>query len=371
MSVPTLETIHGFMPPEDWETINDDWAEHDFCKGAQGGDRYPGELATHYGPVVNLPDFVRKAQLANYEAFRAMYEGRECQMFTKSTGVITWMSHPAQPSFVWQLYGHDLEPNSSLFAVRKACEPVHIMMNEVTDHVQVLNNLPSVFNGKATVTIYNLDGTRKYSHDWDVSAPPSAPADLDAIAWPADLTPVNFVKVELHDAGGKLVSDNFYWHTPAPIVPPAPPPPPGQKPHAPSVPLESYQDLNQLDSVTLDMTGVRHDADGKLLLDVMLKNPTTHIALMAHLQLRRKTSGERVLPAYYTDNYVSLVPGETKTISIEAAAADLQGDVPLVTLDGWNVSTKSTSTADLAIDNNAEALVTSVPAHDFNIVPGK
>ena len=69
------------------------------------------------GRVVNLADFTRKAQLANFEAFRAMYEGRNAKLFHPCTGVITWMSNPAQPSFVWQLYSYDLEPNSSLFAV--------------------------------------------------------------------------------------------------------------------------------------------------------------------------------------------------------------------------------------------------------------
>src|SRR5271154_1783128 len=104
VSIPTLESIHGMMPQKDWETINDDWAEHDLAKGAQQGDLYPGEIAARYGKIANLADFVRKAQLANYEAFRAMYEGRNAQLFHPTTGILTWMSHPAQPSFVWQLY---------------------------------------------------------------------------------------------------------------------------------------------------------------------------------------------------------------------------------------------------------------------------
>ena len=115
MSVPTLEAVQAMMPGKDWEVINDDWAEHDFCAGAQQGDRYPEIISSRYGYPANLADFVRKAQLANYEAFRAMYEGRFAKLFRPETGVITWMSSPAQPSFVWQLYSHDLEPNASLY----------------------------------------------------------------------------------------------------------------------------------------------------------------------------------------------------------------------------------------------------------------
>ncbi len=124
MSVPTLESIHGMMPQKDWETINDDWAAHDFAKGAQHGNTYPYILAGRYGRIVNLADFVRKAQMMNWEAYRAMYEGRNASLFAPDTGVITWMSNPAQPSFVWQLYHYDLEPNASLFAVMHASEMV-------------------------------------------------------------------------------------------------------------------------------------------------------------------------------------------------------------------------------------------------------
>ena len=166
VSVPTLEAVQAMMPKEDWETINDDWVEHDLGKGAQSGDTYPGELNIRYGRALNLADFVRKAQLMNYEAFRAMYEGRFAKLFSPSTGVITWMSHPAQPSFVWQLYSHDLEPNASLFATRKACEPVHIMLNEspaseksdsASGHVMVVNNQSTPLSGaSAEVAVFNL-----------------------------------------------------------------------------------------------------------------------------------------------------------------------------------------------------------------------
>ncbi len=120
VSVPTLESIHGMMPQKDWETINDDWAAHDLAKGNQHGDVYPCIVAARYGKIANLADFVRKAQMANYEAFRAMYEGRNAQLFHPTTAVITWMSNPAQPSFVWQIYHYDLEPMSSLLR-RDAC----------------------------------------------------------------------------------------------------------------------------------------------------------------------------------------------------------------------------------------------------------
>ena len=352
VSIPTMESIQGMMPQKDWEVINDDWAEHDLASGASGGNNYPGELNQRYGKAANLADFTRKGQMMNYEAFRAMYDGRNATLFHPSTGVITWMSNPAQPSFVWQLYHHDLEPNSALFAVRSACEPVHIQLNEKLGNLEVINNLPTPLTGaKAHLAIYNLDGTVAYQNDQDVTAAPCLATDLGPVAWPATLSSVHFIKLELRDAGGKLLSDNFYWRA----LPEHP---------------DDLSDMSQLQTMTLEVKTARHDADGKCLLDVTLHNPGPQVAVMAHLQLRRQKSGERVLPVYYTGNYLSLVPNETKTVTIEAAQSDLQGDVPLVVVDGWNIAVNPSSSADAAVALNDNAQVSHWPATGISIFLG-
>jgi hypothetical protein len=320
ISVPTLEAIRAMMPSEDWEVINDDWAEHDFCAGAQQGDWYPQIISSRYGFPSSLADFTRKAQLANYECFRAMYEGRFAKLFHPATGVITWMSHPAQPSFVWQLYSHDLEPNASLYGTRKACEPLHIQMNQNDWHLMVINNTASTLTGaKAKTSIYNLDGTLQSSHTETITAGPSAATDLGALAFPSNLSPVHFIKLDLRDSKDRLVSENFYWR---------------ELPER----QDDLQALNTLPTVALEIEASRHDSAGKCLIGATVRNPTPSVALMAHLQLRKAHSGQRVLPVFYSDNYFSLLPKETRTVSIEAAAADLEGDAPLLAVDGWNVT---------------------------------
>jgi hypothetical protein len=336
VSIPTLESIHGMMPKKDWETITDDWAEHDLAKGASGGDQYPGILASRYGKIANLADFVRKGQLANYEAYRSMYEGRNAQLFHPTTGIITWMSHPAQPSFVWQLYHYDLEPNSSLFAVMHAAEMVHIQFNEATGEVQVINNLPEPLkNAVARVAIYNLDGKRAYEHEFPVNAAPSLATNLAPIEFPAALSAVHFVKLDLTNAEGKLISSNFYWHGNA-----------GDP--------DNLTDLNKLPEVKLTATVASKEEAGKRLLTVTLHNPTEAVALMAHLQLRR-AGGERVLPVYYSDNYVTLLPNESRTLTIEADVAEFHGAAAEIVVDGWNVSVVPAKFAGGSIAPNLEA----------------
>lgn len=319
MSVPTLESIHGMMPQKDWDLIGDDWAEHDFAKGGQHGERYPGLIAARYGSFRNLPDFVRKAQMANYEAFRAMYEGRNAKLFHPTTAVMTWMSNPAQPSFVWQIYHYDLEPNASFFGVMHASEMMHIQFNQAEGHVEVINNTPApLTDAVARIAIFNLDGSLAAKHETKLTAQPDVATDLGPLDIPATLSAVYFIKLDLLDASGHPLSTNFYWRA--------------QPEHQ-----DDLTALNQLPMVTLDASAEQKDDGTDRVVTVTLHNPSKGVALMTHMQLRRK-SGERVLPAYYSDNYVSLVPNETRTISVKAALKDFDNEDASVVFDGWNVT---------------------------------
>ena len=370
-SIPTIESLQGMMLQKDWEQIDDAWAEHDLARGAQAGDTYPKTLADRFGKVANMADFVRKSQLANYEAYRAMYEGRNAKLFNPSTAVITWMSNPAQPSFVWQLYHHDLEPNSALFAVKKSGEPIHVQLNESTGALEVINNKPEVLRGAtAHLAVYDLTGALKLEHDFPVAGPASAAIDLGQVdplgghceAWDQKcieiMSQVRFLRLTLNDAAGKQLSENFYWRGLA------------------SQP-DNLQDLDSMKTVTLKATATRETAGEDIRVTVHLTNPGPGIALMTHLQLRRgKPSSskdplvnvtQRVLPVYYSDNYISLVPGETRTITIEAAEADLKGEAPQVVVDGWNIGVSDIGSS-LPVTLNSNAQVDHWPATNLPIV---
>ncbi|MFP5205182.1 MAG: glycoside hydrolase family 2 TIM barrel-domain containing protein, partial [Acidobacteriota bacterium] len=337
VSIPTLESIHGMMPQKDWETIDDDWAEHDLARGNSRGDVYPALVAARYGTVRNLADFVRKSQLMNYEAFRAMYEGRNAQLFHPTTAVITWMSDPAQPSFVWQIYHYDFEPMSSFFAVMHAAEMQHIQLNEATGELQVINNLPQpLADATAHVAIYGLDGALAAQHDTRLTAAPEAATSLGRIEFPAGLQGIRFVELQLRDASGKELSRNFYWLA---------------RPDRP----DDLSALNRLPMVALRAKLDSKEESGARRITVTLRNPTKQIALMAHVQLRRARSGERVLPVFASDNYVSLAPGESRTLTLEAAASDFHGERPLVVVDGWNVTVAAASQRGVSIAPNVEA----------------
>jgi beta-mannosidase len=336
VSVPTIESIQGMMPQKDWETINDDWAQHDMASGAQRGDEFPGTLSERYGHIHNLADFVRKGQLATYEAFRAMYEGRNAKMFKETTGVITWMSHPAQPSFVWQLYHYDLEPNAALYGAKKAAETVHVQFNESNRGIEVVNNRPDALtNLNVKERVFRFDGNLDSEKNYKVAqVPGSTTIKAAEIQVNTRITPLYFIKLDLTDADGKLLSTNFYWQ---------------------HVAQDQYDGLQDLPTVKLDAEASSRNNGETMQVVVTLRNNTTHVALVTHLQLHRKKSGDRVLPVFYSDNYISLVPGESTTITIEAATKDLHGEDPLLEIDGYNVDVNPANGAvSIALNENAQ-----------------
>jgi mannosylglycoprotein endo-beta-mannosidase len=336
VSVPTIESIQGMMPEKDWETINDDWAQHDLAKGAQHGDQYGPTLAQRYGSIRNLADFVRKAQLANYEAFRAMFEARNSDMFVRTTGVLTWMSHPAQPSFVWQLYHYDLEPNASMYAVQSAAEPVHVELNEVTRRIEIVNNRPEELRKlRVLTTVYRLDGSVVNRRTMEAPAvAASSTLKLDPLQAADDAGPVYFVELVLEDAG-KTVSRNFYWQS--------------------SV-QDDFTALDRMAPVKVIVHAAASTEGARTTLHVRVENPTAQVALMVHLQMHRASDGKRVLPVYYSGNYVSLAPGESSMVTIEAATQELAGPA-LLEVDGFNVSgVKSTGPVAARLNENAQPM---------------
>ncbi|HKR82725.1 MAG TPA: hypothetical protein VJS37_01050, partial [Terriglobales bacterium] len=345
VSIPTLESIQGMMPQKDWETINDDWAQHDMAHGAQRGDEFPAMLAHRYGHIRNLADLVRKGQLATYEAFRAMYEGRNSEMFKSTTGVLTWMSNPAQPSFVWQLYHYDLEPNAALFAVKKACETVHVQMNEATRGIEIVNNRPEALTDlKVEVLMYRSDGHVDFRRVYSVAQVPGSATERVATVPNAYETALFFFKLNLLDAQDKLVSTNFYWQ---------------------HVAQDQFAGFEDLPTVTLEAGATSRAENDNTFFMVSLANKTNNIALLSHLQLHQKKSGRRVLPVFYSDNYLSLVPGENTTVTIRVATKDLQGDEPLIAIDGYNVDVKAVD-GPVSISTNLNAQPSHWP--ESNIV---
>ena len=62
--------------------------------------------------------------------------------------------------------------------------------------------------------------------------------------------------------------------------------------------------------------------------EVHLINPGQSPALMVRMKAVREKSGDRILPAIYSDNYIALMPGESQNITVQLREADTRGEHP-------------------------------------------
>jgi len=156
-----FESFEKFMPKADWWPRDEMWNKHFFgpSAGNAGPDRYDETITKRYGAPTGIQDYCRKAQLLNIETNKAMYEGWEDNMWEDASGILTWMSQSAYPSFVWQTYDYYYDLTGAYWGAKKACEPIHIQWNPATNSVKVINTTrKDVDDLTAEGYIYNKDG---------------------------------------------------------------------------------------------------------------------------------------------------------------------------------------------------------------------
>jgi hypothetical protein len=301
------------MLPEDkrWP-VNEMWGIHDFCNSAQGAASYM-DAVKRYGEPLSLKEFCRQAQMVNMENHKAMFESFSG---IRSNGVLMWMSHPAWPSTVWQTYDYYLEQTAGYYGCKKASEPLHILWNHSSNAVKVANNTGETCqNLKAEAALYNMDGKLLYTKEADIATIGDEVVSCLSLHYPDPVTPVHFIKLKLTQ-GGELLSDNFYWR--------------GKT-------YQDYASLRRMNRVHLQGEWNDSLAPGTHYVTARITNPGEDIALMIRLKVLKSDSGERVLPVFFSDNYFSLLPGETKVITLEYAHKHLAGAQAKIVAEGWNV----------------------------------
>jgi hypothetical protein len=312
-NVMTFESLAQTLPDDKLWPLNSQWGLHDYClEGAQGAASFNEIIETAFGPVESAEKFTELAQWVNYNGYRGMFEGRS--KFRK--GLILWMSHSAWPSMVWQTYDWYFDPTGAYFGCKKASEPLHIQWNPVYDTIEVVNLHAGQQTGLvAKAQLINMDGSVQWEREVTLDSNEDTTEKLFNLEFPESLSATHFVKLTLMK-GEQLLSDNFYWR---------------------GLEEGNYQALNDLPQVDITTASTVSKEGEQWILETKLENSTETPALMIRLKVDGTSSGERILPAFFSDNFFSLLPGESKTIRISVKAEDCRGEKPTVAISGFNL----------------------------------
>jgi exo-1,4-beta-D-glucosaminidase len=332
---PPAESIRRMMPEENWWPIDDMWEYHCGRNEFNTLDRYKTALDRRYGPAADLEEFARKAQLANYEGMRAMFEAFSIRR-PATTGIIQWMLNSAWPEMYWQLYDHYLVPNGAFYGARDASKPVNIAFDYADRSVVVVNDTRSPLAGvTAAVRVFDLQSKALFeeAQSLDVAAetlrrvltvPPVSP---DGKAY--------FIDARIEAADGALLASSLYWLSSEEDVLD------WEASEWFYTPMARYADLTglaDLPRVDLDVQHRFEETPDGHTVHVTLTNPSDKLAFFIELEVVGAESGRLAVPILWSDNYVSLVPGETRQIQGAMPAHALAEEAPRFHYAGVNVS---------------------------------
>ena len=313
-NVPTLESLERMLGRTHRWPQDDIWGMHDYAlESAQSAATFNGMVEKAFGEPKDLEQFAEWAQWIDYDGYRAMFESRSAAR----KGLLIWMSHPCWPSMVWQTYDYYFAPTAAYFGAKKGSAPIRIQWNPKTAQVEVVNNNAGDLTGlTAHVTVAAPDGTLLAEDTVSLDAPEDTTVPLPSTVIPDQIGDLFLLRLRLMQGESEL-ADNFYVLNPAD---------PG-----------NFQSLLQMPQARVKMEyEFRREGDEWIAL-ATLANRSRTPALMLRLNLVGDRSGGQILPVFYEDNWISLLPGERKEIAVRCAAADARGERPALRLSGFNL----------------------------------
>jgi hypothetical protein len=230
-----------------------------------------------------------------------------------------WMTQPAWPSTEWQIFSHDYDTHAAFYGVKLASELIHIQLNLPNYEIAIINNTTAALPRlSAHAQVFDLSNKLLFERSATIDAAANSANNVVHLALEDALAhnPVIFVKLTLTDTTGKQLSQNFYWLAAHDY---------------------DYRKLNDMTAVTLRASAATAQEAGEQHITVKLTNPSQTTALSTKLTLLESTNGPRILPAYYSDNYISLLPNEQRTIEITYPVAPTRAH-PVIAMRGWNIT---------------------------------
>jgi exo-1,4-beta-D-glucosaminidase len=329
-----IESIRRMIPADHLWPIDSIWEFHLGRREFTTFRHWMKPFDARYGKENNVESFSYKAQMANYEAMRPMFESFHINR-PKSTGVIQWMLNSAFPDMLWQLFDWYLMPNGAFYGAKNGCRPLNIIYNYKDHDIYLSNDYHYPFNDLlAEISVLNTNGEVVFSKSLKTAAGKNQPVKIFEMPELKGLTSTYFLDLRLKNNKGEPIAINFYWlSTREDILN-------YENSEWYLTGNSSYADLTGINSLKEIEIDVKYDfiAQGDtMFVKVQLENPTDQLAFFIEMTLSGKKSSRSVLPVFWEDNYISLLPGEKREVAGYVFKKDLGTDEPLFSCKGWNI----------------------------------
>ena len=316
VGMPNVETMHKMMnekdltPPEN-NRPNHMWQYHKYIGY--------GKSIDNFGEVKGIDDFCKKAQVVNYEQYRALQEGFNAGMWNRYTGMLVWKNQNPWTSLRGQLYDVFLDQNGGFYGYMHGAKPLHVQLNLNDTSVCVVNQtLIDAENLTAVANLFDLNGSLLNSQNFKLNVPSNSleiAGKTDTSKKPDGLC---FLRLVLKNAFGVTIDENLYWLTSQP---------------------KDFQDLETLKPALIELKTEKDKAGNDY---VFIKNSGQGTAFFTRLKITDKSTNELILPVFFEDNYITLFPGEEKKLEFDLThlPREIKSENLVLQAEPWNSSLK-------------------------------
>ena len=265
-------------------------------------------IHNRFGDAKDINEYLFRADLLNYESTKAMFESFRAH-WPHTTGIIQWMLNGARPGIYWQLYDYYKQPNASYYGVKKANAPVQLIYDYYTKGVYAVNETFETANVKAEMKLLKDGQNINNSQQIEIASGTVVKVfDIDTSGAPAA-----FLFLKLTDGKGDEVATNEYF------LPSGNDSYDWSKTTWVNTPITQYASYDMLDGLCTKNCVLTIKPSSEGLYKITVSNPTDKVAFMIRL-VAKNQNGELICPAYWSDNYFSLAPGDSRTITCQTSS---------------------------------------------------
>ena len=298
--------------------LNNTWGYHDACVGNGHYDTYYNAMAERYGAPESMKDFSDKMQLVNANGYRGIFEAAGHKL-NETGGVMLWKLNASLPSVIWQVYDWYLNPNAGYYFMKRACEPVHIQLNLDDSVVAIINrSYKSQAGLKAEVKVYDLNSKLLFSQNKTISLKATDVKETISLEQLlAREKGISFMVLSLKNAAGKTISQNVYWFAPD----------------------HNFKSLKEMPTADLKVKVIKAEKlKNEIKWSLQISNTNKGLAFFINPQVIE--NGKEILPSFWSDNYFSLSPNESTTVTVSVPNAKISTGKTQLAVSGWNVEKK-------------------------------
>jgi mannosylglycoprotein endo-beta-mannosidase len=275
-----------------------------------------GKYIDAYGKPSGLRDWGLKAQLVNYDQYRSLMEGFSSRMWEWYTGVIIWKTQNPWTALRGQMYDYYLDPNACLYGLRQGGKPVNFFFNHADTSLHLINNtFMHQYDLMLVMSLFDKDGKERRLGQEFVEIGPATTRKVMAInraVREAAKAEGVFLSLKVLNLDKNVVSQNLYWLADS---------------------SGKYTGIANMSKVQPEILA-EETQKGKITVKITAPAGGP-ISFFNRLSLVDPATKKRILPVFYDDNYVSVLPGESRTVVLEYTPANSVR--PMLALEGWNL----------------------------------